>query len=103
MTFTRTLNDDYPIPSTISLNGERIDITNDIIKFSYKNADNAVKTIVGVPDTDGGIGDVLFFPNTDNDFKVFGIFQYDIERVDSNGYTGTHDSGILLLNGEVTP
>ena len=103
MTFTRTVKDDYPVPATISINGTAIDVTDDTVKFSYSNADNASKSITGVANPNGGIGEVLFYPNTDTDFQVGGVFDYDIERVDGEGYTSTHDSGFLLLDGEITP
>jgi len=100
MTIARTRGDDYAVPAIISLNGSPIDISGDVVKFSYKSEDVAVKTITGTPTAT--TGEIEFFPEIGVDFMVAGVFTFDIQRV-SGGKTYTHQKGILILDGDVTP
>ena len=70
------------------------------VKFSYQNEDNAVKTITGT--ITGDVGEATFTPDKANDFKVAGIFTYDIQRLDAEGFTYTHQKGTLIIDDEVT-
>lgn len=102
ITYTRTRGDDYPFGAMIKINGSAIDISSAVIKFSYKNDTEAVKTIIGVPTTDGKDGLATFTPATGIDFMVSGIYSFDIQRVEG-GFTSTHLQGTLILKGDVTP
>jgi len=98
MTFTRTRGDNHPILATIKVDGAVLDLTGSIIKFSYKNDENSVKTIIGTPLV--ATGEVEFKP-TNDDLKVEGVFKFDIQR-EANSYVSTHLKGIMLVEGDVT-
>jgi hypothetical protein len=100
ITRTRTRGDDYPIKITFSVNNEPVDLTGSIVKFSYKNENEAVRTITG--SNTATTGEAEFIPESGVDFQVDGVFTYDVQRV-SGGYTYTHEKGILILDGDVTP
>jgi len=99
--FKRTRGDDYPFVFNITINDVVVDISADVLKFSYKNDTEALKTIDGVLLTDGTDGKVEFIPNSGVDFMVSGVFDYDVQRI-SNGYTYTHAKGKLILDEDVT-
>ncbi len=98
-TKTRVRGDDYPIEITFTINNEPIDLTNSVLKFSYKNEENPVKTIIGTPTATVGVAE--FIPESGVDFMVAGTFIYDVQRV-AGGYTYTHLKGTLLIDDDVT-
>ena len=98
---TRMRGDDYPISPTFRVDGVAIDLTGAVVKFSYENVDNAVKTITGVADG-VEVGLAVFTPDKGVDFQVAGIFTYDIQRVDADGFTYTHQKGTLIIDDDVT-
>ena len=99
MTRTRTRGDDYPILITFNVNGQPIDLTGSVLKFSYENAEQTVLTLTGT--NTANIGEAEFIPNSGVDFMVAGVFTYDVQRV-AGGYTYTHEKGTLILDGDVT-
>lgn len=100
MNYKRVRGDDYPFRTTIKVNGEEIDISGSEIKFSYKNAENEPRTILGSI-VDGELGVVEFVPQSGIDFVVSGVYEFDVQRV-AGGYTYTHLKGTLLLSDDVT-
>ena len=102
MIVTRKRGDTYPIQAVIKINGEPIDLTGSDVKFSFKPSDGngSVTTIMGVISSDE-VGVVMFTP-TVTDFSVSGKYLFDIQRSDGS-VIATHLSGILLLEGDVTP
>jgi len=98
-TLTRIRGDNYPITISFSVNGELVDLTGSTVTFSYKNEDNAIKSIVGTPTAN--LGEAQFIPDA-TDFLVAGTFTFDVQRV-ANGYTYTHLKGTLLIQPDVTP
>ena len=98
-TINRTRGDDYDIVATIKVDGVAIDLADSELKFSYKNADETGKTILGA--IGGAIGEVTFSPQTGVDFMVEGVFSFDVQRI-AGGKTYTHLQGTLLLNGDIT-
>lgn len=110
VTRTRTRGDDYPILITFRARtqaqadaGEEatpVDLLGAVVKFSYKNETQTVLTITGT-NTDN-IGEAEFIPNKGTDFEVSGVFQYDAQRVDASGYTYTHETGTLIIDGDIT-
>ncbi len=99
-TKARVRGDDYPILITFSVNGTAIDLQGSVVKFSYKNADEPVKTITG--SNTANEGEAEFIPESGVDFMVAGTFTYDVQRF-AGGYTYTHEKGTLLLDDDVTP
>ena len=97
-TMTRVRGDNYPLTATITLDDTAFDITDSLVKFSYKNESNEVKTIVGLPTNT--VGGVSFIP-TATDFLVTGVFSFDIQRI-TDAYTYTHVKGTLIIDGDVT-
>jgi len=98
-TLRRIRGDNYPIEITFSVNDKLVDLTGSTLTFSYKNANNAPKSIVGTPTEK--FGTAIFVPS-DTDFLVAGTFDFDVQRV-AGGYTYTHLTGILLIKDDVTP
>jgi len=102
VTITRKRGDTYPIEATIKINGELVDLSGSVMKFSFKPSDGSgtVTTIDGVLSTTE-LGKVIFTP-TENDMAVAGKYLFDIQR-SNGGIIATHLSGMLLLEGDVTP
>lgn len=96
---TRIRGDDYPIYIMYKVNGNAIDLTGSILEFSYANANNAVKTIIGTPTE--VVGRAEFIPLKGIDFQVAGTFSFDAQRI-AGGYTYTHLNGKLILEDDVT-
>jgi hypothetical protein len=95
----RFRGDDYPILASIKVDGEAIDLTGSVVTFSYKNSDEAVKSIVGSQTSN--LGEVEFIPLSGVDFQKVGVFAFDIQRV-GNGFTYTHLKGTLIIDDDVT-
>lgn len=98
-TRTRIRGDDYPIVVVFKVNRVAIDVSTAVLKFSYKNKDNAVRTIIGT--ATGTLGEAEFIPESGVDFIIAGMFTYDAQRI-ADGYTYTHEKGTLIIDDDVT-
>lgn len=100
-TITRKRGDNYPIGFLFTINGEAVDLTDNVLKFSFKNDElDTTTTIIGVMD-DEVKGRAVFSPTVDN-MSVVGQYNFDFQR-EIEGVIYTHASGIMLLQQDVTP
>jgi len=100
VTINRKRGDNYPIGATIKINGEAVDLTGSEMKFSFKNSEGLVTTVIGVIDVDA-VGVVNFTPTVEQ-MAISGQYQFDIQR-EIDTVVSTHLSGTMLLSDDVTP
>lgn len=94
----RTVGDTYPLKSTVTKNGEPVDITGSTCTFNFKNGTIAKTTIAGaVVDGPGGV--VEFTPTTEQ-VSSDGTYSFNI-KVQTGTVITTYLKGELILEDDL--
>lgn len=97
----RKRGDNYPIGFVFTVNGEAVDLTGNVIKFSFRDEEHdTTTTIIGT--LDGEVTGRGVFSPTVEEMSVTGQYVFDFQR-EINGVIYTHASGTMLLQQDVTP
>ena len=98
----RRSGDTYPIKGVIvDADKNPVDLTGAVIVLGYKNKSGSLVTMNGnITDATNGKFEIV---PTEDSVNTSGVFPYEIQLTDSNGYKRTIVTGTLRLDEDIVP